>query len=72
MSAASRATKIDCPGELRPIPSRPLEMCLIVLAQVLDRRGIQPQAVPEFRDENSILVMDLNRGFQHRSPARWV
>jgi hypothetical protein len=26
MSAASRATRIDCPGELRPIKSRPLEM----------------------------------------------
>jgi hypothetical protein len=45
MSAASRATKIDCPGELRPIRSRPLEMA--ARSKAYSNEGAQSPAAPD-------------------------
>jgi hypothetical protein len=43
MSAASRATKIDCPGELRPIQSRPLA----ARWNTYSNEGAQSSAAPD-------------------------
>jgi hypothetical protein len=42
-----------------------LSMRFVMLAQFLNRRGVQPEAVPEFRNQDAIHVVSLERGLQH-------
>ena len=37
--------------------------------RLLDRSGVEPQAVPELRDQDPVHVVDLYRRFKHRCPA---
>ena len=46
-----------------------LQMRLVRGAQVLDRRRVEPETVPELGDQDSVDVVGLERGLQHRSPA---
>ena len=46
-----------------------LQMGLVRGAQVLDRRRVEPEAVPELGDQDSVDVVSLERGLQHPTPA---
>lgn len=45
MSASPGATEIDCPGELRPIQSRPLEVA--ARSNTYSNEGAQSSAAPD-------------------------
>src|SRR5262249_15197567 len=46
-----------------------LQMRLVRGAQALDWGRVEPKAVPELADQDSVDVVCLERGFQHQSPA---
>ena len=47
-----------------------LDVRLQMLAQILHRGRVEPQAVPEFRHQDAIVVGDLHRGLEHGEQIR--
>jgi hypothetical protein len=45
-------------------------MRFISRAQVLYRGRVESPTIPELRDQDPFMLMDLNRGLQHGSPVQ--
>jgi hypothetical protein len=51
------------------LPFRP-DVRLVMLAEVTNRCRVKSQAIPEFGDEDTALVPNLDHGFKHERPVR--
>jgi hypothetical protein len=45
-------------------------MRFVVIPQLQNRGWVEPQAIPELRNQDPTDIMSLNRGLEHQSPVR--
>ena len=74
-----KATKLPSDADpAKPTPPRSstnsgrpfLRRCVHIRAQVLYRGRVESPTIPELRDQDPFMLIDLNRGLQHGSPVQ--